>query len=402
MTCEVAVMNKRGVALAADSAVTLGERKVYHTAEKLFELSTAAPIGIMTYGSADMMGVPRETVIKMFTRKLGEQRFDHVEQYAQELLRFIEVSDALFPESAQRRWFRSLVGSYWKNQVADRLQEKLAQPPKAGQKRANTILSDLIDEDTEIWQEYKPIDSLGSAYGERILAEYAAEIDQVEKELFGSFDPPVLVKERLRNIVGLMYSRQWFHPQDFSGIVVAGLGESEAFPVLIHYHVGTVAAGRLRYIKVGEALMTQDDDAAVIPFAQAHMINMFYEGIFPELKERIPEIIVRCVDAAADTKAIASNTKFAEKLKKEFDEAFGEELQEKYTAPLIAAVSALPRYELAKLAEALVNLTAFRARMSATEDETVGGPIDVAVISKGDGFVWVKKKDLVGGNLLHT
>jgi hypothetical protein len=39
MTCEVAVMNKRGVALAADSAVTVGNGfKVYHTAEKLFQL----------------------------------------------------------------------------------------------------------------------------------------------------------------------------------------------------------------------------------------------------------------------------------------------------------------------------------------------------------------------------
>jgi hypothetical protein len=26
------------------------------------------------------------------------------------------------------------------------------------------------------------------------------------------------------------------------------------------------------------------------------------------------------------------------------------------------------------------------------ETETVGGPIDVAVISKGDGFVWIKWK----------
>ena len=26
------------------------------------------------------------------------------------------------------------------------------------------------------------------------------------------------------------------------------------------------------------------------------------------------------------------------------------------------------------------------------ESETVGGPIDVAVISKGDGFIWIKRK----------
>jgi hypothetical protein len=40
--------------------------------------------------------------------------------------------------------------------------------------------------------------------------------------------------------------------------------------------------------------------------------------------------------------------------------------------------------------------------MSADEFETVGGPIDVAVISKGDGFVWVKKKNLVRGDVLHS
>jgi len=59
MTCEVAVMNRRGIALATDSAVTLGEgEKIYHSAEKLFPLSLAAPVGIMTYGAADFMGVP--------------------------------------------------------------------------------------------------------------------------------------------------------------------------------------------------------------------------------------------------------------------------------------------------------------------------------------------------------
>jgi len=33
--------------------------------------------------------------------------------------------------------------------------------------------------------------------------------------------------------------------------------------------------------------------------------------------------------------------------------------------------------------------------MSVNEEETVGGDVDVAVLSKGDGFVWVRKKELV-------
>jgi len=52
----------------------------------------------------------------------------------------------------------------------------------------------------------------------------------------------------------------------------------------------------------------------------------------------------------------------------------------------------LPKDELASMAEALVSLTSLKRRMTMGEQETVGGPIDVAVISKGDGLVWVKRK----------
>jgi hypothetical protein len=58
----------------------------------------------------------------------------------------------------------------------------------------------------------------------------------------------------------------------------------------------------------------------------------------------------------------------------------------------MAAVDGLPRHDLAIMAELLVSLTALRARISARERETVAGPIDVALLSKGEGFVWVKRR----------
>jgi hypothetical protein len=74
VTCEVAVVDKRGIALAADSAVTLGNgKKIYHTAEKLFSLSPSIPVAIMTFGAADMMNVPWETVVKIYAQKLGSR-----------------------------------------------------------------------------------------------------------------------------------------------------------------------------------------------------------------------------------------------------------------------------------------------------------------------------------------
>ena len=48
MTAEVAIINKQAVAIAADSAATMsggGGRKVFSSANKIFELSTHEPIG---------------------------------------------------------------------------------------------------------------------------------------------------------------------------------------------------------------------------------------------------------------------------------------------------------------------------------------------------------------------
>ena len=47
--------------------------------------------------------------------------------------------------------------------------------------------------------------------------------------------------------------------------------------------------------------------------------------------------------------------------------------------------------EMAELAETLVELQSLKEKVT-KPTESVGGPIDVAVISKADGFIWIKRK----------
>ena len=62
-----------------------------------------------------------------------------------------------------------------------------------------------------------------------------------------------------------------------------------------------------------------------------------------------------------------------------------------FVAPVLRTLEHLPKSELAAMAESLVNLTSFRRHVT-PDAETVGGPVDVAVISRGDGFIWIKRK----------
>jgi hypothetical protein len=62
-----------------------------------------------------------------------------------------------------------------------------------------------------------------------------------------------------------------------------------------------------------------------------------------------------------------------------------------FSRPIMQMVSLLPKDELPHLAESLVALTSLKRHVS-RDAETVGGPIDVCLISKGDGFIWIKRK----------
>ncbi len=149
-----------------------------------------------------------------------------------------------------------------------------------------------------------------------------------------------------------------------------------------------------------------ENTAAVIPFAQHEMVDTFMEGINPDYKRIIGESLnellvnytIEILDKLESSKSKEEKDELKEKLLatskgmlKRLNKEFEKYRKEEFSNPVVAVVSSLPKDELASMAESLVNLTSLKRRVS-LELETVGGPIDVAVISKSDGFVWIRRK----------
>jgi hypothetical protein len=112
MTAEVAIMNKEAIALAADSAVTFQEetgQKIFTSASKIFTLSKFQPVGVMIYGNADFMGVPWETIIKVYRSNLGQKNLKTVGEYAQDFLSFLVKKKHFFSDDAQNKYVESSI-----------------------------------------------------------------------------------------------------------------------------------------------------------------------------------------------------------------------------------------------------------------------------------------------------
>ena len=67
MSVGVCIINRNGVALAADSAGTITEHKMYYNSmDKIFSLSKEEPYGVITYGNSVIYNVSINQILKEF------------------------------------------------------------------------------------------------------------------------------------------------------------------------------------------------------------------------------------------------------------------------------------------------------------------------------------------------
>jgi hypothetical protein len=411
MTAEVAVLNRIGVALAADSAVTIGNAadKIYTSADKLFQLSSVAPVGVMVYGNATLSGVPWETVIKAYRWRLGDTMYSTVEEYASGLMSFLVNNFDLFPAALQERQVAFLIHSFLVG-LRDELEQLIDQ--KAKENPDGLIdeedIPPLIDKLFSDWFEFlrtatKEIDGLPIEHRPKVLAQFQTTIQERRQQVFGTIPITDAAYAKLDLIIVEYLVRDFFGPLK-GGIVIAGFGEREFAPALIAYELEEIVLGVVRRKETNKYRIDENSSACIIPFAQKDPVDHFLQGIDGTLEnfmrrttgdvvlgtlnlllKKLDEVVP---DVAAQIRT-AVKPEVTEMLKKLFEEWKNQKIMN--WKPVVDTVASLPKDELAAISEALVNLTKFRRRIT-PERETVGGPIDVAVITKGDGFVWIRRK----------
>lgn len=409
MTAEVAVINSTGVALAADSAVTIGSEKIYNSALKLFSLSKTEPVGIMIYGNAVLLNMPWETVIKIFRNELGKKSYERLEDYSNQFLKFLSSRTDFFPEEAQQNWLLSNVRGYYEIIFEDLIAEvenKIKEDGKITEETTKNIIDKVVDVHYTDLKRRSSLPNMDKKFEEGLRKKYRIQIQDTRNEIFKglAITRPLITK--LNAIAAMLHTRDIFS-QSRSGIVISGFGTKDLFPALETHEIEGVISDRVKFKRLDKKSIrvTKGTECSVIPFAQDDMVASFMNGVNPSVHafvisylskvfERLPELIEHsslCGNDNEKSKTLDKYRKNIGTLLNDFFAQLNTHTQREHVQPIMQMVHALPKDELAAMAESLVNLTAFKRKMTRTL-ETVGGPIDVAVISKGDGLVWVKRK----------
>ena len=418
MTAEVAILNREAVALAADSAVTLSEHKdlkIYNT-NKLFTLSEVEPLAVMFYGSAYFGPVPWETIVKEYRHQSASKSHNTVEDCAAEFLKYVTSYAKYISTEDQNMQVEITAMSELKGvqlEVAHRIQMTEWMGNPFSKDELTSLVLGCIEERIKYLRESDPIAEVSASIaGRQINTVIDNWIDFVN---MGLGDLPVN-KEIVRRarvmvraslmVVPLLSWSPWR-----SGVVVTGFGKDQLFPALTHYLVDGVIAGKMRARCLDSEQIGEQQSASIRAFAQDDMVRTFMEGVDLNYTQRLDdyrtarehfydEMVVDLVgyfdDYMGSPLPSAERSDLLKRMErmridglKRLDSPINT-YRKHHSGQILSIVNWLPKNELAEMAEALVNLTSFKRRVTPTP-ETVGGPIDVAVISKGDGFVWIKR-----------
>jgi len=414
MTAEIVIMNKEAVAIAADSAVTvIGKRgpKTFNYANKIFALSRYSPVGIMVYGTYSFMEVPWEIIIKNYRNKLKNKKFNTLKEYSDDFLDFLKQEKQLYPESVQKNHVKRYVYLYFlqiKNLIRKKTYQLVIKNKKIPIKEIEDIVSETIKEHHRKLKEAKTIPNLPKNHKEQCEKKYGKIIEEVKKHAFENLPINQSLSRLLIEIALNLFSKmpKKIFPLDLSGIVITGFGYNEMFPSVQSFLIEGVVNNVLQYRKhLEKNINFEDNIATVMPFAQQEMVITFMEGVHPGYEQEIeryislicdeyPKIIIENINKLENEEKVELKEKL-KKISNEWKEQCKKRLEEykreKYVNPVISIVAMLSKNELAAMAESFVSLTILKKSIT-IEAETVGGPIDVAIISKGDGFIWVKRK----------
>ncbi len=430
MTAEILIMNAGAVALAADSAATSthggGREKVFSSDNKILELTDGSPVGIMTYGSASFMSIPWETVVGEYRRRHGGEVFPQLRDYMDAFLGFLR--EGMAKDISLERQETFLLGTAhdvfeW---IASKAQEeedseelieledednaRMGDLKEKLASRKQGIITEIVNYVHQRIQEAERV----SETTEEIIQQGNSVVKQALPELFEMFDFDVdsSYAGQLEDIayasIASMTDDLAGPEADFSsGIVLAGFGDDNLFPGYINVEIEGIYGGMLKWIEKEEVQIAMPPKASIAGFAQLDPylltagLDTVHVGVIAALaRGLLVEYTKQLVGEFSGSSGLELEKRAEEKddqiesVVEGLVEAIDEYLRKDPGGPIddaLEVVSVLPKDQLADVAGAAISFTSLRRRVS-LETETVGGPTDVALITKGDGLVWIKRK----------
>jgi len=363
----------------------------------------------MIYNSATFMSTPWETIIKVYRKELGDNSFSTLDLYQQDFIHFLQKKEFYTDDDTQLLFLENFISEIVDsiiNDVVEQNRQLINNPTSNSKSQFIAALEQRVDELIKYWSSNTDICVEFTNYTIDKFDESSKQpLSNIQQRLFNisGIQISVSLLSKIKQLAYLILKAKEEYT-NFTGLVFIGFGDDEIYPQLIPINVSFVTDNRLRFFVQDDktAAISNSMGGAVRPFAQTDVIDTILTGIDPSLDdmylsnfyalfEKYTQDILSSIGTSNPTLSQQIKNLDTQVILSEFNKLNFKIRKDRYISPLMDAVSSLSKEDLAEMAESLIYLTYLKRRITFTK-ESVGGPVDVAIISKGDGFIWIKKK----------
>ena len=413
MTSVVGILNKQGVAIAADSAVTRGrikdgsrQQKVTKNGNKMIRLSEAVPVAVMITGNADYLQIPWEVIVRRYRQRRGTVAHSTVEDAAHDFFDYIQSDPVFWGDDCGMEYVRFLAKNI-NDKIVDSNWEAAERNPDGSLCRPATFVKTFCRSASSLrkklerggicphFKDYS-IDQFRSAIDGDICLRISDNYpDEVLTKIKESLEETVWTVLRTRSVDG-----------HSATLVFSGYGKDQEFPSLVSALVCEGFDRRVSYHVRPEDIICISDDkpVAICPFAQDDVIRSVLREIHTDWSGDAGDVFRGIVnpyfgevfgsfydedDPGGEFRKMLAEVETEDLHHQFFKE--GMRLLDKNQREWEKLLKDSDLESLASLADCLIDLTGFQ-RILTFSPEGVGGPVDVAVISKNTGFTWLRRK----------
>jgi hypothetical protein len=397
MSSAVTIMNRIGVAIAADSAstITSGTKNsaILNNAQKVFSLGRINQFGVVNVGNPTINGIPVELLIKRYGNYLEDNniRLEDVTDCTTKFHNFIYQNISNFEIDVAEKdkviaiasdIVTSLYPDYFKDIIEEDDSGELDWHT-IHQRAISNMQNDYFDDD---------YDEDEARYGMDHYEDLITEVVQHQV--------PHLDEETIYQLIYFIASALYNYKIHNCTLSFIGYGTKKEYPeeLVIEYYGYYHNILQMNTIK--HNTVSNESEINLNTLAQNDAIQSFLDGAPEDFMYEIHGFFVhqvyeQCKDLAnvwPDNKLELIDSLMNQLRENAYKYQF--EATKTRWQELYGAIRFMTPKDLARFANNLIELTSLK-RKHVLDDElarTVGGPTDVAIITKSNGFHWIKDK----------
>ena len=406
MTSQIICMNKLGLAAASDSSVTISRgnnRRTYASAEKIFSLGPDHKVIVLHSGTTEFLDHPFEVLLTEWKKTLNRP-LQKLDDYVDNFINWISHRQDLFSEDLQNEFLKNLAREYLlviRTYIMNALEEKEIPSSEWNSEEAFRVANEVLENDIA-WLDDRPdLIGLNANWCDSRYNFFKDVFSEVIEYVFDDVPRNHISDKHYETICRrLMYKS--FDSYDFDAkLVFAGYGEQDIYPIESFISLQGAIADRPRHQRGSDAistshssnLRTHGQDEAIHTFLRAYHRSFLQLAIsnLEEYSSLLESDVIASLPQGEDEEV---ETAVQERLEKQIEKlraAFFEKSEKDWVDPFTSTLAGLPITSLAKMAESLIELQILRQSSQAVQD-TVGGPVDVAVVTRERGVEWFRHK----------